>query len=209
LKEALEDHPVVETVQDGQGLVSVTRNALEGMVRDGTLKPEMLDGITDPYLKAVFQAALNGDHGALTTALEGLYQQGGHYVPGAALESTILHPGDQLVIDENGIHILRTGSGEILPIANADGLVARPEGTPMSPPVHPVKVEVPAPVATAPAEPAPVPEGDGGHGDPAPAKTDGVVDAMAASETHTQKLRHSQTYPRSGAVGEMLRGYRL
>lgn len=148
LSTALEGAPVIETVTDGQGLVAVTRDALEGMAQAGTLTPEMIAGIKDPYLKAVFQAAFDKNHDQLTSALTELYKQGGHYIPGAATgESTLLHPGDKLVIDKDGIHLVRAGSGEVLPIANADGLVARPEGTKMTPPVHPVTAEVPAETA--------------------------------------------------------------
>ena len=107
------------------GIISLTREAL--LQDTSFVTPELVSGVEDPYVKAVYQAILDGDRSALTAALSNLYEQNGYFDPENASgtldglkDSIIIFPEDQIVINEDG-WFLKRESGDVVKIVNCDG----------------------------------------------------------------------------------------
>lgn len=197
-KVSVDMHP-----KDGQGLIATTRDGFEDMAKTDAGKAQLTaieNSTQDPNLKAACEAAKQGDHKSLTTALEKLYTKTGDYAPNATdgKDSTILGRNDAVRIDDKGLHIIRnvgTPAETDVLIEKTDGTVVRPADTPMkhTGPIATATKAAPAPAAPAPA-PAPTsttPATDGSAAtatvtptdDDKAEATDGVVDATVAQTT--------------------------
>ena len=107
------------------GIISLTRQAL--LQDTSFVTPELVAGIEDAKVQAVYQAILDGDRSALTTALTNLYTENGYFNPANASgaldglkDSIIIYPGDQVMINEDG-WFLKRADGEVVKMVNCDG----------------------------------------------------------------------------------------
>jgi hypothetical protein len=118
------------------GIISLTREALWGNVPD--LNQDMVNSITNTFVKNVYEALLDGDRRALTDALGALYEKNGYFIPDHAhgvhngkVDSVIIRPGDKIVINKDGWFLERVDDSETQ-LVDANGALQSVKQAPMS-----------------------------------------------------------------------------